>query len=106
MSKQKDHVWATEDIVRSVILGHEVTALCGIKEVLTREILNDLEYFGTCKSCMTLLGEKSTDGQIKVLGKVGWLATVEQAWRTRYEASLPKFNAGSWTYTMKTNWDA
>jgi hypothetical protein len=114
MSKKRDHIFDNADIARSVILGHEVAALCGLKAVLTRERLEERNYYTVCKRCMAAAAKATgDDAAMRLYGKGGWLETVERAWKTLYENSHHQTVSSSWMtdatgaiYTYKVRpWD-
>lgn len=105
MSKAKDHLWDTTDLIRSVLRNVEVKALCGRSKTFTREVLDETEYFGGCKDCIERAAKRG-HGEVRFGSKQGWTALLEKAWladhpvRPSYTYSLG--NVSTWNIT--TNW--
>ena len=74
-SNDKGHLYETEDMIRSVLLGVRVKSVCGVENVLTRDGIDNPGDKG-CGKCLHMLGTRAGDSQI--VGGNGWVHLLER----------------------------
>jgi hypothetical protein len=105
--EERLHVYVREEIVRSVLLGEEITARCGHKQVCTREGMEKAAAgeLKPCKKCSRNVGEVALTQDVTLHKPNGWLDALEATTRELLTQPKParwtvKFNGTeSWPYT-------
>lgn len=101
--KRVAHMFETDDMARSVLLGVEIEAVCGFRKRMTRDDLNDLSPYKPCTGCHS--GFDALDNGAVLHPRRGWVETLERAMRLRLEAEGAERSrnarVGSWTLTGK-----
>lgn len=93
MGKEKTtvHMFKPEDIVRSVLKGHKVTAPCGYVTAHTRELVDAIPDWierGTVRFCADCYkAVNAMDGEITLHKSRGWLELLERVWEKQYDTA-------------------
>ena len=96
MKKLKQHLFFSDDAVRSVLRGHKITAQCGEVRVLTREAFDVVGR--TCQKCLKVA--LNDFDRFTVDSPRGWTALLERVWILEH---TPPTASATWYCTISTN---
>lgn len=75
-SKKIDHLYHTEDLVKSVLKSVPAKAACGNEKVFTRADFDVTDYFQGCADCMASAAARTRD-VISIKTKRSWVELLE-----------------------------
>jgi len=103
--KRTIHMFEREEIVRSVLKAHKVTAPCGYVTTHTREDVDAVPRLieqGLVKLCNECIAEfNGLEGDVTIHPSRGWVALLERVWTAQYDAQVQRMKI---TISTPTTW--